>query len=86
MHPNGMSGLCFAEPLLRHAQKNCLLSDKDIQPYKDQFCLFRALTMYLHGHSNADPHAPQLFTEFISKSGYDPKNFCGVAIDDLLLV
>ena len=28
----------------------------------------------------------QLFTEFISKSGYDPKNFLGVAIDDLPLV
>ena len=74
------------EPLLRHTQVNCLLSDKDKQPYKDQLCLFRALTMYLHGHSNLDAHTSELFTEFISKSGYDPKNFRGVSIDDLPLV
>ena len=42
--------------------------------------------MYLHGHSNLDAHTSQLFTEFISKPGYDPKNFLGVAIDDLPLV
>ena len=40
------------EPLLRHSQVICLLSDKDKQHYKDHLCLFRALTMYLHGHSN----------------------------------
>ena len=42
--------------------------------------------MYLPGHSNLDAHTSQLFTEFISKSGHDPKNFLGVAIDDLSLV
>ena len=42
--------------------------------------------MYLHGHSNLDAHTSQLFTEFISKSGYDPKNFRGVSIDDLPVV
>ena len=48
-------------------------------------CLFRALTMYLHGHSNLDAHTSQLFTEFLSKSGYDPKDFRGVSVDDLPL-
>ena len=78
----------FTELLLRPTQVNCLLSDKDKQQYKDHRCLFRALilTMYLHGHSNLDAHTSQLFTEFISKSGYDPKNFRGVSIDDLPLV
>ena len=37
----------------------------------------------MHGHSKLDAHTSQLITEFISKSGYDPKNFRGVAIDDL---
>ena len=36
--------------------------------------------------NNVFAHTSQLFTEFISKSGYDPKNFLGVAIDDLPLV
>ena len=38
------------------------------------------------GHSNLDAHTSQLFTEFISKSGYDRKSFHGDAIDDLPLV
>ena len=42
--------------------------------------------MYLHGHSNLDVHTSQLFTKFISKSGYDPNNFHGVSIDDLPLI
>ena len=84
--PMGCPDSVLPEPLLRHTQVNCLLSDKDKQPYKDHLCLFRALTMYLHGHSNLDAHTSQLFTEFISKSGYDPKNFRGVSIDDLPVV
>ena len=68
------------EPLLKNDSVNCLLSDKD------HICFFRALTMYFRGHSKLDAHTSQLITEFISKPGYDPKNFRGVAIDDLPLV
>ena len=82
-HPNGCPDSVLPEPLLKNHSVNCLLSDKDKQPYKDHLCLFRALIMYLHGHSNLDAHTFQLFTEFISKSGHDPKNFRGVSIDDL---
>ena len=74
------------ELLPRQTQVNFLLSNKDKQPYKDHLCLFRALTLYLHGHSNLDAHTSQLFTEFISESGYDPKNFHGVSIENLSLV
>ena len=84
--PMGCPDSVLPEPLLRHKQVNCLLSDKDKQPYKDHLCLFRALTLYSHGHSNLDAHTSQLFTEFISESGYDQKNFHGVSIDDLSLV
>ena len=42
--------------------------------------------MCFHGHSNLDVHTSQLFTEFISKSGYNPKSFRGVSINDLPLV
>ena len=84
--PMGCPDSVLPEPLLRHTQVNCLLSDKDKQPYKDHPCLFRALTMCLDGHINLDAHTSQLFTEFITKSGYDPKNFHGVSIDDLPVV
>ena len=42
--------------------------------------------MYLHGLSNLDVHTSQLFTEFKSKSGYNPKNLCGVLINDLPII
>ena len=74
------------EPLQGYTQVNCLLSVKDKQPYKDHLCLFRALTSYFYDHRNLVAHTSQLFTELISKSGYDPKDFRGVSIDDLPLV
>ena len=84
--PMGSPDSVLPEPLLKNHSVNCLLSDKDKQLYKDHLCLFRALTMYLHDHSKLDAHTSELFTEFISKSGYDPKNFRGVAINDLPLL
>ena len=42
--------------------------------------------MYLHSHSNLNAHTSQLFTEFVSKCGSDPKNFSEVSIDHLPLV
>ena len=42
--PMGCPDSVLPEPLLRHTQVYCLLSDKDKQPYKDHLCLFRALT------------------------------------------
>ena len=41
---------------------------------------------FFRGQINLDAHTSQLFTEFLSESGYDPKNFCGIDIDDLPLV
>ena len=84
--PMGCPDSAFPESLLKICSVNYLLSDNDKQPYKDHLCLFRALTMYLHGNSKLDAHTSQLFTEFVSKSGCDPKNFRGVAIEDLPLV
>ena len=74
------------EPLLRHTQVNCLLSNKDKEPYKDQLFLFRALAMYLNGHNDLDSHTSRYFREFVSKSGYDPKRFHGVSVKDVPVV
>ena len=46
-------------------------------------CLFRALARYIHGHNDLDSLTSRLFTEFVSKSGYDPENFRGVSVEDL---
>ena len=63
------------EPLLKNHSVNCLLSNKDKEPYKDHLCFFSALAMYMNGHTDVDSQNFRYFTEFISKSGYDPKNF-----------
>ena len=84
--PMGCPDSVLTEPLLRHTQVNCLLSNKDKEPYKDHLYLFRALAMYMNGHNDLDTHASRYFTEFITKSGYDPKNFRGVSVEDLPVV
>ena len=84
--PMGYPDSVLFEHLLKNHSVNCLLSEKEKQPYKEHLCLFLALKMCLHGHSNLNAHTSQLFKEFVSKSGHDPKNFRGVSIDDLPLV
>ena len=84
--PMGCPDSVLPEPLLKNHSVNCLLSNKDKEPYKDHLCLFRALAMYMNGHKDLDSHTSRYFTEFISKSGYDPKNFRGVSVEDLSVV
>ena len=74
------------EPLLKNHSVNCLLSNKDKEAYKDHLCLLRALTMYMNGHNDLDSDTSRYFTEFISKSSYDPKSFRGVSVQDLPVV
>ena len=76
--PMGCPDSVLPEPLLRHTQVNCVFSA--------HLCLFRALAMYMNGHNDLDSHTSRYFTEFISKSSYDPKNFRGVSVEDLPVV
>ena len=84
--PMGCPDSVLPETFLRHTQVNCLLSNKDKEPYKDHLCLFRALAMYMNGHKDLGSHTSRYFTNFISKSGYDPKNFLGVSVENLPVV
>ena len=58
----------FLLPELKNHSVNCLLSNKDKEPYRDHLCLFRALAMYMNGHKDLDSHTSRYFTDFISKS------------------
>ena len=84
--PMGCQDSVLPEPSLRHTQVNCLLSNKDKEPYKDHLCLFRALAMYMNGQIDIESHTSRYFTDFISKSGYDPKSFRGVSVEYLPVV
>ena len=39
--------------------------------------------MYMNGHSDLYSLTSRYFTEFITKSAYDPKNFRGASVVDL---
>ena len=40
----------------------------------------------MNGHNDLDSHTLRYFTDFISKSGYDPQSFRGVSVEDLPVV
>ena len=84
--PMGCPDSVLPEPSQRRTQENSLLSNKDKEPYKDHSCLFRALAMCMNGHKDLDSHTSRYFTEFITKSVHDPKNFHGVSVEDLPVV
>ena len=42
--------------------------------------------MYMNGCYNLDSHFSRYFTDFILKSGYDPKNVRLVSVEDLPFV
>ena len=74
------------EPLLGHEYVNCLTSNGKDEPYKDHLCLFRALTIHLHGATQLEETTKDLFLDFISRAGYDVAQFRGVSFPDLHLV
>ena len=82
--PMGCPDSVLPELLLKNHPVNCLLSNKDKKSYKDHLCLFRA--MYMNGRYNLYSHFSRYFTDFISKSGYDPKNIRLVSVEDLPFV
>ena len=85
--PLGCPGSVIPEPLLRSHQVNCLISDAHtLQPYNDNLCLFRALAVHLHGTTNLETSTSAIFNAFIKKLGCDPKQYCGISMDNLPIV
>ena len=53
--PMGCKDTVLPEPLLRNGNVNCLTYEKNtLQPYNDNFCLFRALALHLHGNKKLE--------------------------------
>ena len=48
--------------------------------------VFPCMAMYMNGHNDLESHIFRYFTEFVSKSGYDPKNFREVSVENLPVV
>ena len=84
--PMGCLDSVLTEPLVRHSQVDCLLSNKDKEPYKGHLYLFRALAMYQNALNDLNSHTCRYFTDFTTKSGNDPKNFHGFSVEDIPVV
>ena len=70
------------EPLLKNRSMTVFYLTKT-RNHTKIICDFSAL---FNGHNDLDPHTSRYFTDFISKSGYDAKNFRGVSVEDLAVV
>ena len=65
---------------------NGVLSNRGKEPGKDNLCLFRAMVMNMKGHNDCNSHTSRFFSDFVSKSGHVPENFCGTSVKKLPVV
>ena len=84
--PLGCLDSVLPEPLLRNLEVNCLVSNGHDVPYNDNLCLFRANSIHLFGSVDVEPHAMQLFDNFVSATDCDPENFMGVSLDQIPVI
>ena len=83
--PMGCKDTVLPEPLLRNCNVNCLTFERNTrQPYNDNLCLFRALTLHLHGNEKLEEETSKIFNLFLNNCGEgDPSKFQGVHMTDI---
>ena len=83
--PMGCKDTVLPEPLLKNHNVNCLTLKKNIlQPYNDNFCLFRALALHLHGNKKLEEETSKIFNLFLNNiEERDPSKFQGVHMTDI---
>ena len=73
----------LTEPLLRHTQVNCLLSNQT-RNHTKIICVLSSQTDTLISHFSLQNFTDSYFTEIITKTDYDPKSFRRVSVENLL--
>ena len=83
--PIGCKDTVLPEPLLRNGNVKCLTFEENtLQPYNDNFCLFRALALHLHGNKELEEETSKIFNLFLNNSEErDPSKFQGVHVTDI---
>ena len=67
--PMGCNDTVLPEPLLRNCKASCLTFERSMsQPYNDNLCLFRALSLHLHGNEKLEEDTSKIFKHFINNS------------------
>ena len=81
----GCKNAVFPEPLLRNHTIHCLTYEENTrQPYNDNLCLFRALSLPLHRNQRLEEQTSALINLFINKmDGLSPNHFQGVHMNDI---
>ena len=83
--PMGCKDAVLPESLLRNPSVNCLTYEQNTKKtYKNNLCLFRALSLHFHGIERLEEETSKLFNLFLVNSTYpDPSNFQRVCMDDI---
>ena len=83
--PMGCKDAVLPESLLKNHTVNCLTYEQNTKkPYKDNLCLFSALTLHLHRIERLEEETSKLFNLFLVKiTNPDPSKFQGVCMDDI---
>ena len=86
--PMGCKNAVLPEPLLKNCTINCLLYEENTrQPYNDNLCLFRALTLHMHGNQRLEEETSKNFNSFKNKmDGLSPNQFKSVHMNDIPFV
>ena len=81
----GCKGTVLPEPLLRNCNVNCLTFERiTVQPYNDNLCLFRTVSLHLNGNERLEEETSKVFKLFLNNCGEgDPSKFQGVHMTDI---
>ena len=67
--PRGCKDTVLPEPLLRNSNVNRLTFERNTrEPYNDNLCLFRALSLHLHGNQKLEEETSKIFKRFLNNS------------------
>ena len=83
--PMGCKDTVLPEPLLTNHNLNCLTFERNTrQPYNDNLCLLRALTLHLHGNEKLEEETSKNFNLFLNNSEErDPSKFQSDPMTDI---
>ena len=86
--PMGCKDTFLAEPLLKNHLVNCATSERFTrQPYNDNFCLFRAIALHLHGIEKLEEETSKIFKlSFNNSEEGDVLKLQGVHLNDITKV
>ena len=82
--PMGSKEAVLPEPLLKNHIVNCLAFERNTrQPYNDNLCLFRAISLHMHSNERLEKETSKIFNHFLNnREEGDISNFQGVHLND----